>query len=253
MHLQTAKGLFYVGTTALLAWYLVKNFAVRQRHIQDELRSQRDALAESLRDKEHLVREIQHRVKNNLQVVLSITRLASQNSSDEQSANRLEKVSNRVHAISLVYEHVLTSGDFEEVDCRDYLPILINQVAGRRPRSGISIETEIPSCRLPINQAVPCGLVVNELLSNALEHAFSSGGKGTVTLTMHRENGANIETTSVLTVRDDGAGIAPDDQALGLAIAHAMAAQVSGHLSIGPRSDGRPGTEAVFRLPLRKY
>ncbi len=270
--LQTVKGSVYVLITAFLAWVLVRRYAYGQMRIQRKLREQRDTLEATLREREALIGEIHHRVKNILQIVLSIIRLSSpayhpdtpastgaqadkaSNTASPAGSHEIERISERVRTIALVHDHVLISRTGEEVDCSRYIPALVESVRTRFFQPHVTVTHRIAALRLALDVAVPCGLVINELLINALTHAFPPEREGAVCITLDAD--ADNSEQVMIAVRDDGVGLAPTAVApettaadtVGLLIAEAMASQISGDLEIGT-SDDSPGTEAVLRFP----
>lgn len=252
VRLQTWKGSFYVLITAVMAWFLVRRFAMQQVAIQRELREQRDTLERTVKEKEKLIQEIHHRVKNNLQVILSIIRLASQDIPDPTAMRRIEKISARIHAISLVHETILASRYADAVPCEQYFPSLVRLLSDPFPSPRISWSTEIQPCTISTALAVPAALVMTELLSNVLDHAFPGERSGTVTLAVRSD-----DDFVVLEVIDDGVGGADGiDRSeregkgslkVGLKIARAMAQQLSGELKI---VSGPEGTRATLRIPV---
>ena len=269
--LQTLKGGIYVVITAVLAWILVRRHAFQQLRIQQELREQRDTAQKTLREREALIGEIHHRVRNILQIVLSIIGLSSQAKAGEHAesdapgerdtssapsltaSQQIGRITERVSAIALVHDHVLTSRNVEAVDCSRYIPALVNSVRPRFYRPNVEVTHRVAEIMLSLEVAVPCGLVINELLINALTHGFPPDGEGSVSVTMEAD--ADNPNEVVITVLDDGVGIGTQfaasaraaNEAVGLLIAEAMALQISAELHVAPRQDS-PGTEATLRF-----
>ena len=162
----------------------------------------------SLQEKEVYLREIHHRVKNNLQVVSSLLYLQSKNVSDPKILEILLESLERVRSIALIHEQLYKSADLTHVNFRDYLNSLTANLF-----QTYGIQGEAVKLKLEINErvslipdkAIPCGLIVNELVSNALRHAFVGRGKGTI----HVELRQNNDGTTSLIVGDDGIGLPP--------------------------------------------
>ncbi len=147
-----------------------------------ERRIAADRLAASLAEKEVLLAEVHHRVKNNLQVISSLLYLQSGKAGDARTAELFRESQGRVRAMALVHERLYRSVDLARVDFADYVRPLIDQLfqTYRVDADRIRLEVELQCIRLAIDAAVPCGLLLNELLSNCLKHAFPDGRKGII-------------------------------------------------------------------------
>ena len=199
----------------------------------------------SLEEKEVLLQEIHHRVKNNLQVVSSLLNLQSRGIDDEETRQKFKESQNRVQSMALIHEQLYQSDNLSEID----FPKYIRQLAAHLFRSyqvsasRIDLETDIEDIPLGINVAVPCGLVINELLSNALKYAFPEGKGGRVKIRLfERENGYVS-----LSVADDGVGIPPEigfwnAKTLGLRLVRTLVHQLEGGVEI----ERSGGTEIVI-------
>ena len=173
------------------------------------LRSERDRLARSLAEKEVLIQEVHHRVKNNLAVIASLLRLQATTISDEKLAAALRDSQNRVESMALIHEQLYSNGDLREVDLARHASLLAHGLFhsyGVDP-ARISCQVSVEPLLLGVDQAIPAGLILNELVSNALKHAFPDGRSGMVTIEGGRGNG-RVQ----LTVRDDGVGLSQDHE-----------------------------------------
>jgi PAS domain S-box-containing protein len=171
-----------------------------------ERKATEEKIKASLQEKEIYLREIHHRVKNNLQVVSSLLYLQSKNVSDPRMLEILLESQERVRSIALIHEQLYKSVDLTHVDFREYLNNLTTnlfQTYGIQG-GGVKLKTDINErVSLTLDKAIPCGLIVTELVSNALRHAFVDRSKGTVSIEL-RQNG---DGTASLVVGDDGAGL----------------------------------------------
>ncbi|MCC5644212.1 PAS domain S-box protein [Nostoc sp. CHAB 5824] len=164
-------------------------------------------LKTALAEKEVLLKEVHHRVKNNLQIVSSLLQLQSQTLKDPEVIKVLRESQNRIESISLIHKNLYTSANIGQIDVADYIhnlaaSLLISyQICPGR----IALETDIDSVSLNVDQAIACGLVINELISNALKHAFPNHQVGTINIALHNV-GNNIE----MIIRDNGIGL-PDN------------------------------------------
>jgi PAS domain S-box-containing protein len=207
-----------------------------------ERRRAAEQLERSLREKETLLREIHHQVKNNLQVISSLLRLQASRIDDARWTTLLDESQARVEAIALIHERLYLADDVARVDFAAYLrEIGRNMVAAFAP-DGVEVAVDAVDLELPVDSAVPCGLVVNELVTNALKHGYPDGRRGTVRIAAARDH----DQLEVL-VHDDGAGYgdAPGDRSgMGLTLVHALARQLGGAFSL----ETTPGTGTAARL-----
>ncbi len=191
-------------------------------------------LGDSLREKEVLLQEVHHRVKNNMQVISSLFSLSSTQQVNPAVAAMLKENQNRVQSMALVHEKLYRKSDLSRVDFRDYLHDLITHLFrsfGAIGRVHYVLNTEPVS--LAVDYAIPCGLIANELLSNALKHAFPQGRSGTVTIDLRSLDNGDI----VLGVSDDGAGLPKEfdgaqGNTLGLQLVNTLTSQVNGRLEV---------------------
>lgn len=203
-------------------------------------------LRASLQDKEVLLKEIHHRVKNNLAVVSSLFYLESTYTHDAPTMKILQESQDRVRAMALVHEALYSSENLQAVDFGEYgmkLGQQLLQTYAPDP-AHIRLTTDVQSVRLDIARAVPCGLILNELMTNALKHAFPAGRSGQIHISLSRKAHGACE----LKISDDGVGLAPssvDGSSLGLRIVRLLARQLNAEFSIASTDHG---TEACLTL-----
>jgi two-component sensor histidine kinase len=152
-----------------------------------------------------LLKEVHHRVKNNLQVISSLLNLQASQIPDPGTKDILRESQNRVRTMALIHEKLYQSSDLAQVDFASYLRGLANfLLQSYRGRSeNVSIQVDAENIMLDIDTAIPCGLIANELISNSLKYAFPGNQRGCVTLTCQHVNNDHFE----LTVSDDGVGL----------------------------------------------
>ncbi len=192
-------------------------------------------LSESLAEKSVMLQEIHHRVKNNLQVICSLLNLQTQTNPDSNIAEIMQESQNRVKSMALVHENLYQSKNLSKINLETYVRELTNNLL-RSYRSRVSLtHLDITICNLHLNidTAVPCGLIINELVSNALKHAFPQDEQGTITIQITEQ--PNHELT--LTVADNGIGLpktltVDHSQTLGLRMVKTLTRQISGTLTI---------------------
>jgi PAS domain S-box-containing protein len=204
----------------------------------------------SLREKEVLLKEIHHRVKNNLQITSSLLRLQAANISDPSIREMVHDSQDRIHSMALVHELLYRSTDLAHVDFAEYVRGLVEQLlrsygaVGRR----ISIAVDLGSIQFGVDEAIPCGLIINELVSNSLKHAFPGGRSGTI-----RVSGEADDLHATLRVFDDGAGFPAGIDAgrggtLGLQLVQTLTDQLEGTLRVRTES----GTQVEIAFPRRR-
>lgn len=208
-----------------------------------ERRQAEEALRTSLQEKDALLMEVHHRVKNNLQVIMSLLRLEAGRSTQGAVKAAFGEMQNRIMSMALLHETLYHSGNLAQVDLSGYLTQLTMQVfRSVAPSSGVTLDLALAGVRIDLDQAVPCGLLVNELVSNCLKHAFPGGRKGRVRVELHPED---VRTDAPahgrsfrLTVSDNGVGLPADFDrrrtgSLGLVLVSDLARQLQGTLDIG--------------------
>jgi PAS domain S-box-containing protein len=207
-------------------------------------REAQQALERMLDEKDVLLHEVHHRVKNNLQVISSLLNLQRRAVQDPLTRDALDDSRRRVLAMALVHERLYQGRNLAAIDMARYLNELVDQlcrtmaVEGVRVRATVSVD----QVDVPVDVAIPCGLIVNELLSNVLKYAFAGRETGTVRVSFARAGDA-----MELAVIDDGVGMPEDVRAgsIGMRLVESLARQFHGTLSV--TSDG--GVHAVVRMP----
>jgi two-component sensor histidine kinase len=203
-------------------------FVDRIEQQQREVQAREERLRRLLEDKNVLMRELHHRVKNNLQVIASLLSLQSQSVRDPDDAALFQRSSERVISMALVHEQLQEGNDVSVIPVREYLKDLIGHVQRAHADESIDVLVDCDDARLEISRAVPCGLIVNELVTNAMEHAFPNGQGGTVRVTF-RAGGGRYD----LEVSDTGIGKPRDiEGSLGTTLVSALASQLNASLEV---------------------
>jgi two-component sensor histidine kinase len=168
-------------------------------------KAQRVELEQRIREKDMLLREIQHRVKNNLQMITALIRLESRNATIGTAAAPLDRLAGRIESVQLLYQSLSEDEQgSEEIDLGVYLSQIASAVMRSHAVEGIRLDLKVDTYPVSVNVAMPAGLVVNELLTNALKHAFNGRDGGTITLqSLADGNGCRV------LIADDGVGL-PD-------------------------------------------
>ncbi len=205
-----------------------------QREVVEHDRA-KEVISASLKEKETLLKEVHHRVKNNLQIVISLLNLQSNQIQDDHTLEMFRVSQARVRTMALIHEKLYLSEDLSDIDFGDYIKGLSEYLAHSfKPDDlTVSLRTDVESIHLSVESAVPCGLIVNESISNALKHAFPGAREGTITVGFRRGS----EGMLVLTVSDNGVGIPVDfdlerSNSLGLQLITTLTKQLKGHLHV---------------------
>ncbi len=223
-----------------LAFLVVENLEFRaatelKRNIKEQ------ELRRSLQEKETLLQEVHHRVKNNLQIVSSLLKLQADSLVDKNAAALLKESQQRVLSMALIHERLYAGKLMAAVEFDSYARTLVNELvysyAGRA--GNVTGRTMPPAIFLNIGQAIPCALILNELVTNALKYAYPGGADGEVTV----ELSESAECVIRLAVSDQGRGLPvgfdfQKSESLGLRIVHVLARQLGGTLTVesGPRT-----------------
>jgi len=199
--------------------------------------------------KEALLREVHHRVKNNLAVICSLFYLQSTHSEDETTVQIFHDMENRVHSMALVHESLYGSENLARIDFAKYAESLAHDIieSHAKPTAPVRLKTDLEPVIMGVDLALPCGLILNELISNALKHGFPKGA-GEIRLTLR--NGPDGNCT--LSVEDSGAGIPSDldvnsGKSLGLKLVQLLTQQIRGSFEL-VKAD--PGTSAHLHFAV---
>ncbi len=204
------------------------------KRAEETVRAHAEQMKISLAEKEVMLKEIHHRVKNNLQVVSSLLRLQSGYVQDKAALEMFNESRNRIHSMALVHEKLYQSRNLSRVDFGDYVASLMTLLfRSYAPRGDIAVRTEIRDVLVGIDVAVPLGMIINELVSNALKYAFPVGRAGSVRISLHTENGGPHR----LSVADDGVGFPGDvdfrnTQTLGMQLVRTLTQQIGGTVEL---------------------
>jgi two-component sensor histidine kinase len=231
-------GLFAFLLTLALAALLMREMVRRRAEAQTQhlLEHTQHLLARQ----EILLREVHHRVKNNLQTMASMVRIVARKGSAEAQP-AFQDIARRIATLGHAYDHIHKAEDMARLDLGVYLKSVAQQIANSFGRDEIRVTTVMDSLPVDIDTALPVGLVAGELVTNAYKHAFVEDKGGQLTVKLR-----DLGEYAMLTVRDTGPGIPGDPFAAsaGLRIAEALASQVDGRL----KAKNHPTGGAQFRL-----
>jgi len=215
------------------------------KRAEQALQATIDKLELALTEKAVLFQEVHHRVKNNLQIIASLLSMQSRTIEDPGTAGKLKDTEQRVRSMAMIHEQLYTRKEIASVDLADYVQKLAPQLLSSYERdNSISLRLDLDSTTLPLERAIPCGLILNELITNALKHAYPDG-KGEILVRLVADS-----NDILLTVADKGCGLPAgfdwkNSKSLGIAIVRALAKQLGGKTELGPAT----GTEVSLRIP----
>lgn len=203
-----------------------------------------------LTDKEMLMKEIHHRVKNNLMVISSLLSLQSRYIKDEDARGLFKESQNRAKSMALIHERLYRSSDLKSIDFADYLRSLTRDLFdtySTEEEGVVKLEIDVEDVMVDVNNAVPLGLIVNEIVTNSLKYAFQGKNQGIIRIDFHKQGDEYH-----LMICDNGVGI-PDDfdidksDSLGMLLIKSLTAQIQGKLEL----KSHPGTSfnIIFKEP----
>lgn len=204
------------------------------RDITEKKQMEKD-LQQSLKDKDMLIGEIHHRVKNNLIIITSLLSLQSDYVKDQESRSLFEESENRARSMALIHEKLYQSGEAKRIDFNEYIQSLGKELyQSYALNTNLHLETDLdPDIFLDVDTAIPLGLIFNELFTNSLKHAFPEGGEGTIKVGFHKLEGDEYQ----LTLEDDGVGLSEDfnmeeSESFGLRLVDALTQQIDAKVKL---------------------
>jgi len=206
----------------------LEKLIAKQKRIEKKLKS-------SLKEKEVLLREIHHRVKNNLQVISSIVRPQSRPIKDKRTLDVFRVIQERIRSIAFIHESLYESKDLSRIDFLDYVKRLTSNLffVYKESLGNVKINVDIKDVLLDINQAVACGLIINELVTNSLKHAFPGSRSGKIDVKI----GVDRKGKRTLIVRDTGIGFPEsldihETETLGMQLITSLVSQIDGTIEL---------------------
>ncbi len=214
-----------------------------------------DLIKASLKEKEVLLKEIHHRVKNNLQVIISLLNLQSKKIKDKQALEVFREGQHRVRAMAIIHEELYQSANLAKIEMASYLRTLTTHLSQSYQGNvqGVEMDVRVKNVLLEIGQAIPCGLIINELVTNSLKYAFpdaekkSQGKKNEIIIEMRAIDDSRL----LLRVSDNGVGLpktfdVQNSESLGLQLVHTLAEQLRGNIECKNSS----GAEFAIDFPV---
>jgi len=221
---------------------------VHRRKAQNELARSAEQVRSSLGEKEILLKEVHHRVKNNLQVISGLLNLQAHHITDELSRGIYKESQNRVISMALIHEELYQARDLARVDFGAYIENLVENLFGSYSvdKDRVTLDLDIDHTEMVVDTAIPCGLIVNELISNCLKHAFPDGMNGRVRVAFHELDDKEYE----LVISDDGVGLPLEmditrTDSLGMQLVFLIVEQLKGKIEVS--REGGTGFHILFR------
>jgi len=234
------------------SWVGINLDITERKRVEKKLFESEKHLRVSLEEKEVLLKEIHHRVKNNMQIISSLMALQADQMQDDTLRAVLTDLTTRVRSMAMIHEKLYESIDLARVEFADYTKSLLKYLwnAHETSATGVRLDLDLEPVSLPVNVAVPCGLILNELISNALKHAFRDQVESRVTVSL----GCNAQGSLSLAVRDNGNGLPPEfdwqqAQSLGLHLVQMLARQIRATVDVS--SNG--GTEFTIKFEIKEH
>jgi PAS domain S-box-containing protein len=210
-----------------------------------EITEAKDKIKASLNEKELLLRELHHRVKNNLQIILSLINLQSNSIKDQQDLEIFRESQSRVKSLAIIHEKLYQSADFASINFKEYIQSLVSYLLSYYSTTNITVDVDVEKDTiLNMDTAVPCGLIINELVTNSIKFAFPGGKPGKIYIQLKPDDGSLI-----LIIGDNGIGL-PDgtdfenSQKLGLQLVKTLTDQLEGTIQY----NGENGAEFEIKF-----
>jgi two-component sensor histidine kinase len=200
----------------------------------------------ALKEKEVLLVELQHRVKNNLAVIIGLLNMQREKAIQEESKLFMNEIKGRVLSISMVHDKLLGGGSFSEINLSEYVNDLSKEIlSGYTSFNSVKLDIEVQNIQMDLSKAVPLGLIINEALTNSFKHAFTKESKNPL-VSLKIEKG--IEFIKVI-ITDNGVGfqIPKNENSLGLSLIKALSEQIDAELII----NGNKGTSVELKVPYK--
>jgi two-component sensor histidine kinase len=214
----------------------------------NELQEVRKSIAQELQEKETLIKEVHHRVKNNLQTVSSLLSLQSRSIADKKIQNLIKSSQNRVISMAMVHEMLYMRDDITKIEYKTYINELINYLikSVKGTESKVKVVVDVPEMELGIDTAIPLGLLINETMTNALKYGIKNDEEGEIRIALKQE----ADQSYILTMGDNGIGFSESvtfetSKSLGLKLIHNLAKQLKGTIV---RDTSQKGTNYILKF-----
>ena len=247
---EESAAIFSLVSILFSVFVLGNTFGKSLLKTYNALYSSKKALANQVHEKENLLKEVHHRVKNNLQTVSSLLSLQSRNIEAGPMKGLLKSTQNRVIAMAMVHEMLYMRSDISHIEYKDYVKelseYLIRSIKGND--NNVDLKIDIPDIKLGIDTAIPLGLLINETLTNALKYGIESDDEGEINIKLQKDT--TIEHCYVLEIGDNGIGFPEtinykNTKSLGLKLIHNLTRQLKGTIV---RDPSKKGTNYIIKF-----
>ena len=224
-----------IGITALTLVLLAVIYAYKNKQKTARLLESKNLqISQTLKDREILLKEVHHRVKNNLQIVSSLLRLQHKFSGHKNPSDILQEIQDKIQAMAIIHERLYKSSDLSLINLKSYLDNLLvyYETSYNLPEQNIAINTSVENIELSMDYLVPCGLILNEIIANSIKYAFPESASGNISIAASRN-----ENQCILTIQDSGIGF-PDQfkiescTSLGMQLIQGLTRQIKGSLEV---------------------
>jgi len=245
---EKSRNIFALISVLFSVYLLGGVFGKNLLHAHHNLYKTKNELEEKINEKETLIKEVHHRVKNNLQTISSLLSLQSRSIADKEVKSLLKSSQNRVISMAMVHEMLYMREDLSKIEYRSYVlelaEYLIRSVKGTS--SNITLDIDIPEVKLNIDTAIPLGLLINETVTNALKYGITDENKGKIGIKLRKDDANEFQ----LNIGDDGIGFAEtitykNSESLGLKLIHNLVRQLQGSIT---RDFSKNGTHYIVKF-----
>jgi len=229
-----------LGLISLLSFFLFR--------LYHKVTKQKEIISKALSEKDLLLREIHHRVKNNLQLVSSLLTLQSRSIDDETALQAINEGKSRVRSMALIHQDLYNKKNLTGIGVKEYVEKLIQELfyTYQIEKDRIALRTDVQDIELDVDTLIPLGLVINELITNSLKYAWPDGKNGILSVSLLKN-----DNSLTLKVKDNGKGYNPSEvreNSFGSTLISALVEQLEGHITTTTTSDN--GTEVCIQLQL---
>ncbi len=231
-------------------WFEVSVYPVPEgvlclsRDVTDRIKNE-EKIHELIKEKDLLLQEVHHRIKNNMTIISSILSLQAQTVENSDAENSLLEAKNRIKSMLIIYDKLYRSGTYSSIDAKSYLHNLISDLAYTYSRKGVQIEEHLEPITIDVKTVIPVGIIINELITNALKYAFPDSNNGTIEIVLKKTEG----NTNLITVKDNGTGLPSQidihrANTFGFMLINSLIDQINGTIEV--RSNN--GTEFIIAV-----
>lgn len=223
-----------------------RQMAAQKEAVEREVEARTADLRAALEAKTLLLHEVDHRVKNNLTMIAALVRLQMRSIDLPEIRDRLDAMLERVDALGTVHRRLYQTDDITQIDIAALTCNLVDDIVGASGRTNIAVKMDVEPVMVPSNAASAAGLIINEIVTNAIKHAYADGRNGLMTLTVRAEG-----NKAIISFADDGPGLPPSDKivdGMGSTLIARLSRQIDATIV---REDARPGTRIIISLPRK--